>query len=292
MGRHQRRNRSRKDKRQGSREGDNGGQQDGKPKEDGRNFVLTTVAHGNFIMETYYAAQGLHNKRWNEEGVLVDCTTHEEREAERQRWRTCIGEILPASFRISKDVPLVLQEQMESELQELLSQIPVKDDTNSSNNSNNTAVMHKLSFLPHAYQMTIDRATMRKSPEMAGIHKWMQHHTACGTITRQETVSMIPPVVLNVQPDNACLDMCAAPGSKTSQILEDLGPNGSCKLAFEVFITVTVADLAVCMSLYGVRLPHLMNIKHFVCVRGSNSSYVCCLSFFTVNMIYSGCKRC
>jgi len=31
---------------------------------------------------------------------------------------------------------------------------------------------------------------------------------------------MIPPVVLGAQPDNAVLDMCAAPGSKTSQLLE------------------------------------------------------------------------
>lgn len=31
---------------------------------------------------------------------------------------------------------------------------------------------------------------------------------------------MIPPVVLNVEPHHRVLDMCAAPGSKTSQLLE------------------------------------------------------------------------
>lgn len=30
---------------------------------------------------------------------------------------------------------------------------------------------------------------------------------------------MIPPLFLDVQPDDIILDMCAAPGSKTSQIL-------------------------------------------------------------------------
>ena len=40
-----------------------------------------------------------------------------------------------------------------------------------------------------------------------------------GLIARQELVSMIPPLFLDVQPDDIILDMCAAPGSKTSQIL-------------------------------------------------------------------------
>ncbi len=34
----------------------------------------------------------------------------------------------------------------------------------------------------------------------------------------QEAASMIPPVVLDAKPDNAVLDMCSAPGSKTTQL--------------------------------------------------------------------------
>ena len=34
---------------------------------------------------------------------------------------------------------------------------------------------------------------------------------------------MIPPVVLDPQPHHAVLDMCAAPGSKTGQLLEMMG---------------------------------------------------------------------
>jgi 16S rRNA C967 or C1407 C5-methylase (RsmB/RsmF family) len=48
----------------------------------------------------------------------------------------------------------------------------------------------------------------------------MKQHTDSGDITRQEAVSMVPPLALNVQPTHKCLDMCAAPGSKTSQLLE------------------------------------------------------------------------
>jgi len=52
------------------------------------------------------------------------------------------------------------------------------------------------------------------------LHKWMKQHTDNGNITRQEAVSMVPPLALDVQPHHFCLDMCAAPGSKTSQLLE------------------------------------------------------------------------
>lgn len=41
-----------------------------------------------------------------------------------------------------------------------------------------------------------------------------------GNISRQETVSMIPTLVLDVQSHHKVLDMCAAPGSKTAQLIE------------------------------------------------------------------------
>uniref|UniRef100_A0A453HAJ0 SAM-dependent MTase RsmB/NOP-type domain-containing protein n=1 Tax=Aegilops tauschii subsp. strangulata TaxID=200361 RepID=A0A453HAJ0_AEGTS len=41
-----------------------------------------------------------------------------------------------------------------------------------------------------------------------------------GNVTRQEAVSMVPPLFLNVQAGHHILDMCAAPGSKTFQLLE------------------------------------------------------------------------
>ena len=41
-----------------------------------------------------------------------------------------------------------------------------------------------------------------------------------GLITRQEIVSMLPPLLLDVKAHHCVFDMCAAPGSKTAQILE------------------------------------------------------------------------
>jgi hypothetical protein len=51
-------------------------------------FVNTVVDLGNYKMEAYYAAQGLHDTRWNDEDKLVACETDEEKEVERQKWRT------------------------------------------------------------------------------------------------------------------------------------------------------------------------------------------------------------
>ena len=41
-----------------------------------------------------------------------------------------------------------------------------------------------------------------------------------GNLSRQEEVSMVPPHLLGVEPHHRVLDFCAAPGSKTQQILE------------------------------------------------------------------------
>ncbi|KAK2997703.1 hypothetical protein RJ639_026583, partial [Escallonia herrerae] len=51
-------------------------------------------------------------------------------------------------------------------------------------------------------------------------HEFLKQENEIGNITRQETVSMVPPLFLDVHPDHFVLDMCAAPGSKTFQLLE------------------------------------------------------------------------
>jgi 16S rRNA C967 or C1407 C5-methylase (RsmB/RsmF family) len=73
------------------------------------------------------------------------------------------------------------------------------------------------------YQLSVDRRTLKRNKSLEPLHNWMKIQSDCGHITRQETVSMIPPVVLNAQEGMSVLDMCAAPGSKTCQLLEVVG---------------------------------------------------------------------
>ena len=80
------------------------------------------------------------------------------------------------------------------------------------------------------YQLSVDRRTLRRNPSLSPLHEWMKIHTDCGHLTRQETVSMIPPVVLDVKPGMSVLDMCAAPGSKTCQLVEVVGGMNDCNV--------------------------------------------------------------
>lgn len=73
-----------------------------------------------------------------------------------------------------------------------------------------------------AWHTNLSRKIIRKSPELERFHQFLISETESGNISRQEAVSMIPPVLLKVQPHHKILDMCAAPGSKTKQIIEML----------------------------------------------------------------------
>ncbi|XP_037078171.1 tRNA (cytosine(34)-C(5))-methyltransferase-like [Pollicipes pollicipes] len=73
-----------------------------------------------------------------------------------------------------------------------------------------------------AYQLNLTRTDIRKSEAYHKLHNFLISETESGNISRQETVSMIPPLVLDVQPHHKVLDMCAAPGSKTAQLIEAL----------------------------------------------------------------------
>uniref|UniRef100_A0A6G1S643 tRNA (cytosine(34)-C(5))-methyltransferase n=1 Tax=Aceria tosichella TaxID=561515 RepID=A0A6G1S643_9ACAR len=73
-----------------------------------------------------------------------------------------------------------------------------------------------------AWQMNVTRIDFRKSSILRSLHKFIQAETDNGFVSRQEAVSMIPPLVLDVRRGQNILDMCAAPGSKTAQLLEYL----------------------------------------------------------------------
>eukprot|EP00890_Picochlorum_soloecismus_P002090 jgi/Picsp_1/2882/NSC_01107-R1_protein len=78
-----------------------------------------------------------------------------------------------------------------------------------------------------AWQLEFSRTQLRKDPNLEALHEFMKRETEVGAITRQEAVSMIPPLFLDVKPHHRVLDLCAAPGSKTFQLLEALHGQGS-----------------------------------------------------------------
>mmetsp|Transcript_19149 Transcript_19149/g.22101 ORF Transcript_19149/g.22101 Transcript_19149/m.22101 type:complete len:229 (+) Transcript_19149:21-707(+) len=56
------------------------------------------------------------------------------------------------------------------------------------------------------YQIPISRETLRKNEVLQSIHKFMQMCNDSGLLTRQEIVSMIPPLLLDVRPGHKIFD--------------------------------------------------------------------------------------
>jgi multisite-specific tRNA:(cytosine-C5)-methyltransferase len=71
-----------------------------------------------------------------------------------------------------------------------------------------------------AWWMTTPKTVVRRFAPFAAFQKFLVSETSVGNISRQEVVSMIPPLVMDLRPGMTVLDMCAAPGSKAAQLLE------------------------------------------------------------------------
>lgn len=90
------------------------------------------------------------------------------------------------------------------------------------------AVLPWYSPVGHGYQVKLSKKCLKRVPALSTFREFLIREDKQGNITRQEAVSMIPPQLLGVEPHHIVLDMCAAPGSKTAQLLEALhadGPN-------------------------------------------------------------------
>jgi hypothetical protein len=83
----------------------------------------------------------------------------------------------------------------------------------------------------------ITKTTLKKEENHKALHRFLIAMTEAGYVTRQENVSMMPSTVLQVKKNMNVLDMCAAPGMKTSQIVENCGQLGG-KTTILVYTTI------------------------------------------------------
>eukprot|EP00918_Siedleckia_nematoides_P065951 GHVU01143434.1.p1 GENE.GHVU01143434.1~~GHVU01143434.1.p1 ORF type:complete len:849 (+),score=142.06 GHVU01143434.1:201-2747(+) len=83
-------------------------------------------------------------------------------------------------------------------------------------------VIQRIPWYPDelAWQINCSRKEIRHSEDLKKLHDFLVAETNAGMISRQEAVSMIPPLLLDVKPHHKVFDMCAAPGSKTAQLVE------------------------------------------------------------------------
>ena len=130
---------------------------------------------------------------------------------------------LPVAFRItgSKAEAKALLEIIKSDFFKEILNANLDGDKKDFNNEEKN-ILHSLPFYPEelAWQLQLTRKDIRRSEAYFRLHNFLIAETNNGSISRQEVVSMVPPLVLDVKPSHRVLDMCAAPGSKTAQLIE------------------------------------------------------------------------
>ncbi len=137
---------------------------------------------------------------------------------EQDEWNSFLEHLrapLPACFRINTGY--AFHEVLKQELQDFVGEKIILDD-----GTTELEAVQNLKWVKegNAYKLGADKRTIRKSQKLKDLHTWMVKNTDNGNITRQEAVSMVPPLALDVKPHHVVLDMCAAPGSKTTQMME------------------------------------------------------------------------
>ncbi|KAG3121435.1 tRNA (cytosine(34)-C(5))-methyltransferase [Phytophthora idaei] len=170
---------------------------DGK-EEDWRADKFADWVYENENFDAYYKAQNIvPNADWD-------------------AFKKALATPLPTTFRINSSCPFAdrIREHIEQDFK--FDGLVVDDEP-----------VEPISSMPwypdnRGFTWSVERRRVRKLPILKEFQSWLVELSNSGSITRQEAVSMIPPLVLGVEPHHKVLDMCAAPGSKTSQLLESL----------------------------------------------------------------------
>ncbi|TKR93807.1 hypothetical protein L596_008197 [Steinernema carpocapsae] len=171
--------------------GDRGGQQRDAEGKRG-DYNLWEVKKDNQKLWDYYKAQGLIP------------------EAEWHQFVQCLKDDLPTAFRVQG-----CHRELDAFIDMMKDRFFDKIEE-----TEGVHKPHQLPWLKSAFQTRMPRSMMRSNPALKELHNFLVTEAEIGNISRQEAVSMLPPLLLDVQPHHKVIDVCAAPGSKTMQLIE------------------------------------------------------------------------
>ncbi|XP_065655469.1 RNA cytosine-C(5)-methyltransferase NSUN2 [Hydra vulgaris] len=187
-----------------------------KHEEKRKDLAWKDIVKENMLMENYYKAQCIVDE--NEWGHFIEVCRKD----------------LPSTFRITKirghaiDLLKSLKDGYINKItsSDVNDAIP-SEKTEEEPENEQDLLLEPIAWYPDelAWTSNLSRRFIRRSDILHKLHNFLVEDSECGAITRQEAVSMIPPMLLDVKPHHLVLDMCAAPGSKTAQIIELMHEN-------------------------------------------------------------------
>ncbi|KAI9674220.1 MAG: hypothetical protein M1817_002038 [Caeruleum heppii] len=142
---------------------------------------------------------------------------HEGDPAEKDQFWDALKRDLPISFRFagSKGRALAVQKLLQERYIPEIRAIGRHDDQE-------VVPPSAIPWYPDelAWSMTTSKNVIRRHQPFKSFQKFLVSETSVGNISRQEVVSMIPPLLMDIRPGMTVLDLCAAPGSKSAQLIE------------------------------------------------------------------------
>ncbi|KAL8758707.1 MAG: hypothetical protein Q9199_001284 [Rusavskia elegans] len=145
---------------------------------------------------------------YNQLGIFED--------VEKEEFWTALRRELPNSFRFTGSKGHAIP------VQKILNERYIPEIESIEYNGVTVEAPTPVPWFPHqlAWQMTTPKHVVRKFAPFKSFQQFLVSETCAGNISRQEIVSMIPPLLMDIKSGMVVLDLCAAPGSKTAQLIE------------------------------------------------------------------------
>ena len=159
---------------------------------------MATITTTTSLFEQYYAKINLFNNKNDEDNA-------------KKEWENAVEILktpLPVSFRWNSAIDF--QDKVNN--QKYKCKRPLLE---------NNIRYKELDFVD-AWELNVDAKSLQNDIDKKKAFRWIVAQTRSGVISRQEVASMIPVSLLNIEKNHRVLDLCASPGSKTRQALENL----------------------------------------------------------------------